>query len=794
MTTTDKGLLMHIHRHQTIKTALLASLLSTSLLASTAQAQQTAAAADDALAGEIIVTARRSSERLQEVPLAISAQTNEQLLARGITDLEGLSRFTPSLQFKDFVTTFHGNAVIRGLQQIDTTNPVGNVGVFLDGIYLQRGYMVDNSLGDWQRIEVVKGPQSALYGQNTFAGAINFVTNTPGQEFEVNAQATVGNYGRKEVQIGVGGPIIKDILSARVYVGKMVYDGSWQNNIPVPAGDLDRFGGFNREAYSAKVVFTPTDTLTISAFYQQNRREEELRPYYTLDGTSVDDRLNCGPLNPVTTRPSLFCGQLPVNPSAFRNRTDLPAAPFSVEQPPTISKTEIANITAGWQASDNFFIQYQYGFARGEAQEDIGAFTNNFNPTGVASRNFQHEGGVLDYDSHEVRLNWKPTENLTLETGYLHWESRDRYLFFFTPVASGTARTRLSSDPFARNPVSFVARNADQRFTTDSVFGRVSARLLDGKLNLTAEGRYNSTDISFLDLQAVGSAPLEATYNTFAPRFSADYRLTGNNMIYVSAAKGLKNGGFNGRQTGVVLLNPDEQAYGEEENWTYEIGSKNSFFDNTLVANVALFYIDWNKKQNFVQPQNFTPPPVPVFGQVPPNIFAVNGTARSYGVELDGLWRPTPELTFTYSAAWMKPEYTGATIANNFLGLCNGTNCPVTAEVAGNQIERTSQFAGTLGFDYTVPISSRWEFFVGGDITHQSKQYGDIVNTVEIAPFSLVNTRIGFQDKNWKAWFWTNNLFDKQYIQSVFVIQNVRANQAAFGERRTIGLTVAANF
>ncbi|WP_439534671.1 TonB-dependent receptor [Polymorphobacter sp.] len=789
-----------MHTSHRNRAALIASLLATSLLATGAHAQTatattTAAVEDDAMAGEIIVTARRSSERLQDVPLSITAQSGEAMLAKGITDLESLSRFTPSLQYKDFVTTFHGNPVIRGLQQVDTTNPVGNVGVFIDGIYLQRGYMVDVSMGDWARVESVKGPQSALYGQNTFAGAINFVTNTPGDEFEVNAQVTAGNYGRKEAQIGIGGPIIKDILSARLFVGKMLYDGSWKNNLPVSAGNLDRFGGSNREAYSAKVVFTPTDTITVTGFYQQNRREEELRPYYAVDGTSRDDVLNCGPLNPVTTRPSLFCGRFPVNPAGLRNNPAVPEAPFSVEQPPTISKTEVANITAGWQATDQLYVQYQYGHAKGEAQEDIGAFTNTFNPTGVASRNFQHEGGRLTYNSHEFRAAWK-SDSLDLEAGYLHWKSRDQYLFYFTPVVSGQPRIRFSSDPFARPTTGtvIVSRNADQTFTTDSVFGRASVKLLDDRLTLGAEGRYNWTDIAFLDLQVVGSPALEATYKTFAPRFTIDYRVTSNNLLYASVAKGLKNGGFNGRQTGAIPLNPSEQAFGEEENWTYEIGSKNSFFGGAVIANVAAFYVNWNKKQNFVQPQNYTPPAVPVFGTVPPNIYAINGAARSYGIEVDGLVRPTRELTINYALAWMNPEYKDGVIAGNFLGLCTGINCPVNADISGNQIERTSKFAGTLGFDYTIPVSDRWDFFVGGDVTYQSKQFTDIVNATEIAPYAIANTRIGFQDANWKAWFWTNNLFDKQYIQSVFVIQNVRNNQAALGERRTIGVTVAANF
>jgi iron complex outermembrane recepter protein len=771
---------------------VIAALLATG---AQAQAQDTAAGAD-AIPGEIIVTARRSSERLQEVPLSITTQSGEALLAKGITDLESLSRFTPALQFKDFVTTFHGNATIRGLSQIDTLSPVGNVGVFVDGIYLQRGYMVDTSLGDWERIEVVKGPQSALYGQNTFSGAINYVTNTPGNEFKVNAQATYGNYGRKEFQIGVGGPIIENVLAARVYVGKMLYDGSWKNNLPVDPGALERFGGSDREAYSAKVVFTPTDTITITGLYQQNRRKEWIRPYYAVDGTSLDDRLNCGPIGPVTGRPSLFCGTFPTDPSSLRmdpNRQ--PQAPFSVDQPPTVTKTEVASVTAGWQLTEQLHVQYQYGYARGEAAEDIGAFTNNFNPTGIASRNFQHEGGILTFRSHEGRVSFKPSESISLETGYLHWKSNDRFIFFFQPVASGQPNIRYSNDPIARPPSgTLLSRNFDAYYKTDSVFGRATVKLLDDRLTLGAEGRYNWSNIRFFDLAAVGSPPLEADYGNFAPRFTADYRITPSNMIYASVAKGMKNGGFNGRITGGVPLNPSEQSFGEEENWTYEIGTKNSFFGNTLIANLALFYIDWSKKQNFVQPQNYVPPAVPVPGTVPPNIFAINGSASSWGVELDGLWRATPELSFTYSLAYMEPKYGDGSIAGNFLGLCTGDNCDPSADISGNQIERTSKFAGTLGVDYTVPVSSEWDFFAGGDVTYQSRQFADAVNAAAIAPFALVNTRLGIQNDTWKAFLWTNNLFDKKYVQSVFVIQNLRNNQVALGERRTIGATVSLNF
>jgi iron complex outermembrane receptor protein len=771
------------------------SLAATGIaLSATAAIAQEAAGAE--AGNDIVVTARRSSERLQDIPLAITTQTNEQLQSRGVSDLEGVARFTPGLQFKDFVTTFHGNATLRGLSQINTSNPVGNVGAFIDGVYLQRGYMVDTSLGDFARVEVVKGPQSALYGQNTFAGAINYVTNNPTEELKADISGTFGNYGRRELQVGVGGPIIQDILGFRAYLGKSVYGGSWKNNVPQDAGDLRRFGGYDREAWSGKLVFTPVDGLRVSAFYQENRRSEELRPYYTLDGTFVEDKLNCGPVNTTTRRPSLFCGAFPVNPAAFRSGVGSPPeTPFAVQQPDTITKTQVANVSVDYDFNDQLAAHYVYGWARGEAQEDIGAFSNTFNPTGRTSINYQHEGGVLNYRSHELRLAYTPSSALALEGGYFRSKARDRFVFGFNFQPPGRPTLRYSaSDPLYRPSTFTTLQNFDARYSIDSVFGRATVKLLDEKLTLGAEGRYSWTDINFIDNQQIALGALKSKYNTFSPRFTANYNLTSSNMVYYSVAKGIKNGGFNGRQTGTIVLTQAEQSYGEEANWTYELGTKNSFMGGALIANVTLFYIDWNKKQNSVQPSNYVPTGALTPGTVPPNIYQTNGSATSYGIEIEGLYRPVDGLTINYSASWMKPTYDKGTIAAQFVGLCTGAECPVSANIGGNDIERTSRLSGALGAEYKAPISGEWDGFVGGDVTYQSKQYGDAVNISWIKSFAVANGRIGVSNDKYRVWLWANNLFDKKYIQSVFVIQNTRNNQAAYGERRTIGVTAAANF
>ena len=228
---------------------------------------------------EVVVTARRAEERLKDVPLAVTALTSSQLENKSISGLAAVSQYTPGLKFADFVTAFNNTITLRGLQQVSVQNPIGNVAVFLDGVYIQRNYMVNAALGDYERIEVVKGPQSALYGQNAFAGAVNYVTKKPTNEFTANILATVGNGGKREVQGGIGGPIIKDKLMGRFYAGGSEFDGVWDNNFPGVTGRNRHIGGHSRRAASAALRFTPTENLTFDASYTWNRQYSEIRQY-----------------------------------------------------------------------------------------------------------------------------------------------------------------------------------------------------------------------------------------------------------------------------------------------------------------------------------------------------------------------------------------------------------------------------------------------------------------------------------------------------------------------------------
>jgi iron complex outermembrane receptor protein len=207
---------------------LSASLLAgVTLTGGAAMAQETAANAS-VMGGEIVVTARKREERLQDVPLAITAFTADQMRERQVRDVSDIAALTPGLNFEAYIGGA-GTPVIRGASQQRISDLDQNVSTFFDGIFLPRQYSINPGVIGLERVEVVKGPQSALYGRNAFSGAINYVARKPGNEWRGSVEGTVGLYERFDVIAEAGGPLIKDKLFVQFGVGISKFDGDQIN-------------------------------------------------------------------------------------------------------------------------------------------------------------------------------------------------------------------------------------------------------------------------------------------------------------------------------------------------------------------------------------------------------------------------------------------------------------------------------------------------------------------------------------------------------------------------------------
>jgi iron complex outermembrane receptor protein len=282
----------------------------------------------------------------------------------------------------------------------------------------------------------------------------------------------------------------------------------------------------------------------------------------------------------------------------------------------------------------------------------------------------------------------------------------------------------------------------------------------------------------------------------------------------------VKSGGQN-----VPGLDPSQDVYEPEENWSFELGSKNTLLDDRLRFNIAAYYIDWTGIQGSVarnypasgrvQGVNcFTACAVPAPGTPVPVIVGNLGDATVAGVEIEGAWLLTEALTLNYAFSYQDASYKSGQISQRAANAqnCDGVVCSLTvrdafgrpiggAEIGGNTLERQPPFQGALGFDYAfkLPVFETAEWALGGSVTYQDKQYVDELNLANVPARTLVDLALRVEVGRFNARLWSRNLFDEEYVStSLFLIGTDGARSASYvpfaGEARTFGLTVGYRF
>jgi iron complex outermembrane receptor protein len=829
----------------TIRGVLLAGVGSAALLTAWPAMAQGQEAQRAVGIEEIVVTARKREERLQDVPLSITAFTETELQRRNVQGLYDVARFTPSLSFEDFNGT-NESPVIRGQTQTRINNPVQNVATFMDGIYLQRAYMTDVGLLEMERVEVVKGPQSALYGRDSFAGAINYVTKKPNFEaYEGSASVTVGTDKRIDGKAAVGGPIIADKLAFRIGGGISKSDGSWKNNHPladteISGGTKGNLNGWNNKQFSITVGARPIENLSIEASWYHADLFQEARAAYTLAGvrgvalglTVLPGTLNCSPTTlppgsvfgapaiPVTAN-TLWCGALPAVPDLGGGRPPVPTIDprsFAQKGPVDIIRTQVR-----YEFTDEIAVQYLFGRAlsdvnsAGQASDDalrgvpnIPGLPINFLVTrGHISFDSQPNGGY-EMTSHEVRAEFSG-ERLQMLGGVYYSRSRDTYrAYAYQLLPNGT--TPIENIPVGRTAIPNVQATDNFGGTTNKdeilgIFGSASYNVTDA-LRVAFEGRWTQEDKRLIDRPTLLGANVAARrfgllgdrFRYFTPRATVDYKLTDENMLYATVAKGLKTGGFNGNQN--RISDESQRLFLPETNWTYEIGSKNTFFDGRLQANLSVYYIDWKDMQLNETVRN----PIPNIPLTVPAVILGNvGGATTWGVELEGLFQATDNLSINYGLSWNDPQFksgvrllefqlTSLNLAGQTFPFCSPGLCPADGSVGGNTLPRTPKWKGVIGAQWQGDITDTLGYYVRGDVTYQSKAYLEGMNIGWVPSRTLFNASIGVTGENWDVQLWGRNLFDKKYASNSLFLGFSNSYVATLGDRRELGVTGTVKF
>lgn len=722
-----------------------------------------AAAQSDLALQEVIVTARKQAESLQDTPVTVTAITAAAIEERGLEDITELAMQVPNLSYQTSFGRHFDRPTIRGMSNI-LGDP--NVGTFIDGIYVS-GSVMTQELDNLERVEVVKGPQAALYGRATLAGAINFVTKDPSNEFGAKVSGTVADRGQYEISGSATGPIIEDRLAYFVSGRYYERDNQYAN---IGTGGPDTGAGGQRSAGATlKLRATPTERFEASLRLSlSNDRDEEAAQRLTQTPDN-----NC-----FLNRGGYICGTMP----EF-NAVDLSFADFPDEFIGIDRQTQRVHLTLDYDFgpvvltsntaynNEDFFRQTDQDYI---SETVFGGALNQ-------RVNISYE----DY-SQELRLASRQDRRLRWLLGgyYFHLE-RDEDRVTFLP--SGLRPTETRPPQEVDNYALFGALEFDftDRFTA-------IAEVRGGRDELATSGTTrNGAFVRNFDLQE--------TFDSWAPRVILRYELSDDVMTYASAAKGNKPGGFNtGLQRADVV--PSELArlgqyisFEEEESWNYELGVKSELLDRRLLVNVAAFFIDWTNQQlTFTEPVQVFNPGGATSRPVGISLIQNAGKTEIYGAELESTWRVNRVLSLNLAYGYTHAE---------FKEFDDPTQLVLTgsASVAGNVPPRVPRNKWTTGADVRVPIRETWSAFGRVQYSYEGSRYAQVQNLLETGATERLSARVGIETDNWEVALWGKNLTGDQSavdITRLFdpLIPTNRGFLGTYPDKRQFGVTGTYRF
>jgi iron complex outermembrane recepter protein len=638
-----------------IKRSLLVALGSASLIGLSAPAfAQDTAAASDAIedSGEIIVSARRRNESLQDTPIAITAINAAQLESKGSVNIGDLMGAAPNL----LITNQNSggaaaNLAIRGLTYADVEkSQEPTVGVVVDGVFIGTSTGQYFDFFDIDQIEVLRGPQGTLFGRNTIGGVINIKRTRPTGEFGVKAEASYGSFGTLAGRAVVNVPIIGSEFAAKFFYFHNESDGFYRNGVTGK-----RAGGNNNENMGASFLVQPEGSGFDAVFTVEKQKQRF-------------DVVNSN----ITATGELFCGFIPATQCNRNTTSDL----YTVFNSPGVSNYSAPALTL-------------------EMNYDLGGVKL----TSVSGYRRSHENQTQDFDASTTDLyytrrqqNYRQLSQEIRAAGKFS-DSFDYVIggYLFSSKFQLIQHTRLFAFNTAIDPLQADANSQLVNGTTKSfaVFGDFNWELMD-KLRLSFGGRYTRDKKTLRNAFATSGLVGQGagTFSKFTPKVGIDYRPNDDSMIYASWSRGYRSGGFSPRAATALTANV---AYQPEVVDSYEVGTKLDLLDRRLQVNVAGF----NSKYNDLQ-QNTTIPGGPTGNQT---ITSNAGSATIKGIEADFTARPADGLRLTGSVGYLKSNFKGFIVGNTLAGVIRNF------DYSKNNMIYSPKVTASLGADYTIPTS-----------------------------------------------------------------------------------------
>lgn len=782
---------------------------------------------------EIIVTAQKRSQSANDIGITVNAFTGEQLQDLGVATAEDLALVTPGLTVNETAATGVPLYSIRGVGFQDySTGSSSTVGLYFDEVNMPYTVMSRGAVFDVERAEVLKGPQGDLYGRNTTAGQINFISNKPTKDFGAGVRVGYGSYETLDLEGFISGSFSDSVQGRFAFKTTQSSEG-WQKSTTRE----DELGKKDVTSLRALVNFDFNEDANVLLRLHYVKDESENRAttaYNGLDaglGSVSNAHL---PLQDFTDDTGVVINDLTATPPWF-SIGNAKAADWTNSYTSTITgetfnlrpqrDNELKGISAKleWDFSGMTFtsITAYDDFQREESNDwDGGSFNDSSNINTTSIQVF----------SQELRLAGQG-DNLDWITGVYYSSDKidEYYHYFFSDSRFSLASIPFAISPFLLAPILELDTRYQQKTESAAAYGHVEWAITN-QFRLTLGVRYTgedrdwtgctfsaadnslgnflntlfSTTIEAGDCGTINDNP-DSPDNFFAvmgtPRVNdafqvvndtistrrwmgkigIDYLLNDDALLYATWSQSFKSGGFNGANTNTTQqIGP----YEEEVLTAYELGLKATLLEGAMQLNTSVFYYDYKNKQEQDLAVTFVG-----------NISGLTNIpeSRVYGAEIGMQWSASDTVNIYLGAAYLDTKIEEWQITSDASTFGNPL---ITIDAAGSELPQSPKWSINSQFSYRWLNNGRLYSDVAFDINYKDSTVG-VLNQPENATDSYIvaNARItlGDQDDTWSVQLWSRNITDKYYFPSAFRGGNgpfVRVN----GMPRTLGVTAAFNF
>lgn len=761
---------------------------------------------------EVVVTARKREENLQDVPVSISVMSSDLLSAAGIRDQSDLFEMTPGLEF-DTVNGDRnsGNPSIRGIQSQEIATTRQKSTSFLDGMPLI-GQTASLQFVDVSRVEIFRGPQSAAFGRSTFAGAINYVSRDPTEDFEGRLSLDTSSLGNREAILSLGGPI-GDKVGYTLDMKKSSFDGpdDWTSS------DGYRLGSTATDYISGKLKLTPSDRFDAEFRVMSLRTDDSASanflvpaagcgnyPFVNNNGrpqTYFNGDFNCDVTPPsggiprnhdVTTRAD--GSKVVDDPLTPWNEADI-ALSYAVE-PMAETKRDRYQTELNFDVGKGSVLQL-LGFHSTEHYQRWNDFDNSATdiiigggPMGVTvGMNVQSMSDPTDITENYVEVRWVSPGDQPFR--YVFGVSNYDYNFLTNVFFQyGAIVHNLSGQGISNRPnfiISEIAKNT-------GAFASLNYDVTD-KTTLSFESRYQTDDIANQNNET--GQTFDKTTRTFLPRLALNYAFSDKVSFYAQVAKGNNPGGVNidfsdpdviASLRAANVANPggtvtfDETSflrYDEETLVNTEVGIKASLLENRLRLASALYHIatkndiqvfnvnwdgDWNDPASPDFNGTFYAPPFTMA-----RLFLNSGDTRVVGLESEAEYRVNDHFDLRGTLTLANAEYTDrcSLFAVASLGMTpdvlqsSGASAYDCVDVTGNKVINQPDVSTSASVTYRATLpNTEWRWSLRLDWRHVGSNYLDDVNLLSLPSKDTFNLSANFEDRSWSIRAYVRNLTD----------------------------------